>query len=128
MKREHGNWDPAYKNYSQSMALRNYVAFPIVVSAEDTYPGQGKVDAVQTVVGKGQIKNLTFLYGDVNGDGEVSAMDASLLLRSFVKLATLTRDQLLRADVNTDCAVNSSDASEILRRIVLLRTKFVAEP
>ena len=122
MKREHGNWDPAYADYKE------YVAFPIVVSAEDTYPGQGKVDAVQTVVGKGQIKNLTFLYGDVNGDGEVSAMDASLLLRSFVKLATLTRDQLLRADVNTDCAVNSSDASEILRRIVLLRTKFVAEP
>ena len=128
MKREHGNWDPAYADYTESRVLKEYVAFPIVVSAEDTYPGQGKVDAVQTVVGKGQIKNLTFLYGDVNGDGEVSAMDASLLLRSFVKLATLTRDQLLRADVNTDCAVNSSDASEILRRIVLLRTKFVAEP
>ena len=128
MKRERGNWDPAYKNYSQSMAIRNYVAFPIVVSAEDTYPGQGKVDAVQTVVGKGQIKNLTFLYGDVNGDGTVTSMDASLLLRSFVKLATLTRDQLLRADVRTDCAVNASDASEILRRIVQLKSKFDAEP
>ena len=128
MKREYGYWDPAYSGYTMQRVLDEFVAFPIVVSAEDTYPGQGKVDDVQTVVGKGQIKNLTFLYGDVNSDGEVSAMDASLLLRSFVKLATLTRDQLLRADVNTDCAVNSSDASEILRRIVLLRTKFVAEP
>ena len=43
------NWDPAYASYSLSQAKSNYVAFPIVVSDEDTYPGQGKVDAVQTV-------------------------------------------------------------------------------
>ncbi len=43
------NWDPAYANYSLSSAKANYVAFPIVVSDQDSYPGQGKVDAVQTV-------------------------------------------------------------------------------
>ena len=43
------NWDPAYASYSLSQAKSNYVAFPIVVSDQDTYPGQGKVDAVQTV-------------------------------------------------------------------------------
>ena len=43
------NWDPAYASYSQSQAKAYYVAFPIVVSDQDTYPGQGKVDAVQTV-------------------------------------------------------------------------------
>ncbi len=44
-----GSWDPAYSSYSQSQAVRNKVAFPIAVSSEDTYPGQGNVDAVQTV-------------------------------------------------------------------------------
>ena len=56
MKSRNGNWDPAYSNYSLSRARSNYVAFPIVVSDQDTYPGQrtsstydGTVDAVQTV-------------------------------------------------------------------------------
>lgn len=49
MKARHGDWDPAYSSYSYSQARRNYVAFPIVVSAEDTYPGHGNVDTYQTV-------------------------------------------------------------------------------
>ena len=44
-----GKWDPAYSSYSQSQAVSNHVAFPIAVSSEDSYPGQGNVDAVQTV-------------------------------------------------------------------------------
>lgn len=49
MKSSSANWDPAYARYSLSQAKSNRVAFPIVVSSEDTYPGHGKVDAVQTV-------------------------------------------------------------------------------
>ncbi len=128
MKRERGNWDPAYADYTESRVLKEYVAFPIVVSDEDAYPGKGKVDAVQTVVGKGQLKAASFVYGDVDGDGTVTSMDASLLLRYLVNLNSLSREQLLRADVRTDCAVNASDASEILRRIVQLKSKFDAEP
>ena len=48
-KEAHGNWDPAYSSYSESWARANRVAFPIVVSSEDVYPGHGNVDAVQTV-------------------------------------------------------------------------------
>ena len=44
-----GKWDPAYSSYSQSQAVSNHVAFPIAVSSEDSYPGHGNVDAVQTV-------------------------------------------------------------------------------
>ena len=44
-----GKWDPAYSSYSQSQAVSNHVAFPIAVSDEDSYPGHGNVDAVQTV-------------------------------------------------------------------------------
>ena len=51
MKKKTGcNWDPAYSNYTQSMALRQYVAFPVLVSSEDPYPGHGNVDKVFTPV------------------------------------------------------------------------------
>jgi peptidoglycan hydrolase-like protein with peptidoglycan-binding domain len=56
-----GNWDPYYSSYSLSQAKSNRVAFPIVVSSEDAYPGQGKVDAVQTV------KSTWTLYRDPIG-------------------------------------------------------------
>ncbi len=60
------NWDPAYSSYSLSNAKANYVAFPIVVSDQDTYPGQGKVDAVQTV------KSTYTLIGDSSSSGSGS--------------------------------------------------------
>ena len=44
-----GKWDPAYSSYTQSQCVSNHVAFPIAVSSEDTYPGHGNVDTVQTV-------------------------------------------------------------------------------
>ncbi|MBR1758823.1 MAG: InlB B-repeat-containing protein [Lachnospiraceae bacterium] len=50
-----GSWDPAYSSYSLSQAKSNKVAFPIVVSSEDTYPGHGNVDAVQTVYSTWQL-------------------------------------------------------------------------
>lgn len=40
-------WSGAY--YSASTARNNYAAFPIVVSAEDAYPGKGNVDYTQKV-------------------------------------------------------------------------------
>ncbi len=58
MKSTYGKWDPAYSSYTLSNAQKNYVAFPIVVSSEDTYPGQGNVDAYQTV------KSTWTLYQD----------------------------------------------------------------
>ena len=65
------NWDPAYASYSLSSAKANYVAFPIVVSDQDTYPGQGKVDAVQTV-------NSTYklLESGSSGSGSGSGSDS----------------------------------------------------
>ena len=127
MKREYGDWDPAYRNYPLTDVLRNFIAFPIVVSSEDPYPGHGNVDAVQTVYGKMRIKEAGFLYGDVNGNGVVEVSDASLLLRYIVRFHSLSRDQLLWADVNADCAVDATDASEILRYIVRLIQQFPAE-
>ncbi len=51
MKDEVGCWDwcDYYECDTISEARRYYCAFPIVVSAEDPYPGHGNVDALQTV-------------------------------------------------------------------------------
>ena len=69
MKSQSGsNWDPAYSSYSLSQAQKNYVAFPIVVSDQDTYPGQGKVDAVQTV-------KSTYKLIDSSGSGSGSTTE-----------------------------------------------------
>ena len=51
MKSKVGNWDCC--DYAEcdtiAEARREYCAFPIVVSSEDTYPGKGNVDALQSV-------------------------------------------------------------------------------
>ena len=42
------SWDPGMNCSTITQAVKNYAAFPIMVSSEDVYPGKGKVDAVQT--------------------------------------------------------------------------------
>lgn len=49
MKERVGRWDYEEQYPTISQARSNYCAFPIFASAEDVYPGQGKVDALQTV-------------------------------------------------------------------------------
>lgn len=61
------------------------------------------------------------LCGDVNRDGEITAGDASAILRSIVKLDTLTHHQMLAADTNGN-GIDSADAATILRYIVKLIT------
>ncbi|MBQ7870572.1 MAG: S-layer homology domain-containing protein [Oscillospiraceae bacterium] len=49
MKTEVGQWD-LYEDYPvMAQAIAEHCAFPIVVSAEDAYPGHGQVDGLQTV-------------------------------------------------------------------------------
>ena len=51
MKEEVGLWDWCHSSSYDSLweAREYYCAFPIVVSAQDPYPGHGKVDDLQTV-------------------------------------------------------------------------------
>jgi len=53
--------------------------------------------------------------GDVNGDGKVDALDASLVLQYDAGLITFTEEQIIRADVNGDGKVDVLDASLILQ-------------
>lgn len=54
------------------------------------------------------------LYGDLNGDGSITAMDAGMLY-GYVngKIASLTADQSAAADVNNDTQITAMDASMI---------------
>lgn len=63
---------------------------------------------------------ITYLKGDVNGDGAINAMDVSALLVSSARQAVgytegvLTGKNALAADVNEDGEINAMDASYIL--------------
>ena len=67
------------------------------------------------------------LYGDVNDDGEINSMDATLILKYDAGTGTLTNDQLKAADVSGDGEVDSADATLILKFDSGLITEFPAK-
>ena len=67
------------------------------------------------------------VYGDVDGNGILSALDAMYALQASVGKITLTDAQKTVADVTGDGAVNATDALEILKRIVGSVDKFPVE-
>jgi hypothetical protein len=73
------------------------------------------------------LKATNIIYGDVSGDGNVSAYDASLCAQAAVGLLTLTEDQKTKADVTGDSNVSAYDASLIAQKAVGLITKFPVE-
>ena len=58
--------------------------------------------------------------GDVDGDGEVTVMDATLVQKYIVSLETLTDSQLNVADVNGDGEISVIDATQIQKIVVNL--------
>lgn len=75
-------------------------------------------DWKSTMVETGNVQNLQFPQGDVDGSGEASAKDATMILKHVVGLITLTSEQYARADVNNDGSINSKDATAILKIVV----------
>ena len=60
------------------------------------------------------------LYGDVDGDGKISAKDSMLIQRYVINLKQLTEKYFIAADVNGDGKVTNKDAFEILRYVLNL--------
>ena len=54
-----------------------------------------------------------YLLGDVNNDGSVTVIDATLIQMHLVKLHTITGPQLLAADTDKDHTISISDATRI---------------
>lgn len=59
--------------------------------------------------------DLVITYGDVDGDGVITAADARLILRRAAKLISFTADQDWLADVDDDGEVTAADARIVLR-------------
>ena len=55
--------------------------------------------------------------GDVDGVNGITRYDAQLVMEYYLRVTTLTAEQLARADVNRDGVVDALDAAMLLRII-----------
>ena len=99
MKTKCGSWDYSQELYTANgrpkdsdlcstitQAQKNRAAFPIVVSAEDTYPGQGKVDNLQTVYSTWTLKETTEPTPCQHSNTETVRQEATCTQAGFEKL------------------------------------------
>ena len=61
------------------------------------------------------------VYGDVNGDGDITVVDATLVQKHVVQLETLSADKQILADVNGDNTISVVDATLIQKYIAKLK-------
>lgn len=61
------------------------------------------------------------VYGEVNGDGDITIVDATLVQKHVAQLETLSADKQILADVNGDNTISVVDATLIQKYIVQLK-------
>lgn len=61
------------------------------------------------------------VYGDVNDDGDITVVDATLVQKHIVQFETLSADKQILADVNEDNTISVVDATLIQKYIVQLK-------
>lgn len=61
------------------------------------------------------------VYGEVNGDGDITIVDATLVQKHVAQLETLSADKQILADVNGDNTISVVDATLIQKYIVHLK-------
>ncbi len=105
-------------NYDKLAAAAEALGIEMPEEQTDPDPGPGPGPDPQP----GEVK-----YGDVNGDKEVDAKDALLVLKAAVGKETLTDAQKKAADVNVDNAIDAKDALDILKFAVGKLEHFKAE-
>ena len=97
------------------------------VNARETYVLQ-----IGAFISSDEAFNVTFnfepnketLLGDVNGDGEITIVDSTILQKYIVGQTTLDDETLNLADVNKDGAVTVVDATLIQKFVVKVITEF----
>ena len=67
------------------------------------------------------------IYGDVDGNGQVQAMDASLTLQNVVDMINFEEWQILAGDVDGNGQIQAMDASYILQFVVGMIDNFPIE-
>ena len=102
-----------------SAASRNYRLTAGEKVAADV-DGDGEITAqdARLVLRKVQRLYALPIEGDIDGDGELSSADAKLVQNFSARLVKLTEAQKFMADINRDGVVNSKDNRIILRRAI----------
>ncbi len=85
------------------------------------YSSSGKLDGIKCNVDLNR-SYVSFLKGDVNGDGKVTADDARKILRASAKLEALSGQNAENADLDGDGRITAADA-----RAALLKSAGVTE-
>ncbi len=85
----------------------------------------GKVVEIEANTENGSL-TFRYLIGDANCDGQVTASDASAILRSLVGLDALSVQGAINADLNCNGRIGADDASVLLRFLVGLIDKLPA--
>jgi len=106
-----------------------HVAEPKMYTWQSRYSTftQSMWDAYRADYGPIWPNRATILYGDVDGNGEISAYDAALTAQAAVGLITLTATQTQAADVSGEGEVSAYDAALIAQKAVGLIDKFPVE-
>lgn len=65
---------------------------------------------------------ITLMYGDINGDGLVTAVDSLAIMRYSAQMGTLTDNQIIAADINGDGQITTVDALYVMRYTALMNT------
>ena len=101
----------------------------IIYSSTNNEVATIRQDGLITAVGEGQAQinilcgtvsktiNVTVMpyqKGDVNKDGAINSIDASLIIDMYKNNSQITQEELNIADMNNDRAINSVDASIII--------------
>lgn len=84
----------------------------------DGIVGVATWSAIATAVTDLVVPDGSILLGDADGDGVLTAADASIILRSIVKLHDALT--IVQGDANGDGIVDSADAAYVLRCVVKL--------
>jgi len=100
-----------------------------ITATSPVVTNEGQVDITVTTTGGTSATSPAdqftyFMYGDVNGDGNVNAADAVLVLQAYARLITLTSAQKTAAEVNGDSTVNAVEAVLILQYYARLIKQF----
>lgn len=88
---------------------------PIVLNI--TLRPLGEESTCEVISSNDQVK-AGEVYGDVDGDGAITANDALAILRSSVGMADMTPEQITLSDVDSDGQITANDALAVLRASV----------
>lgn len=115
---ESDNWNVA--GVYDNKVLKINSAGKAVITINATLTDGSVVKASITVNAAAQPVQNDYILGDVNGDHNVDASDATLVLREYTALlsdgaSTLTEAQRLAANADGSDSIDASDATLILR-------------